>query len=63
LKWPSSIAVDSDGFIFVTEKINNRVSIFDKQQNFFFSFDSQGPHGIAIFHSAGTVYVTNHDIA
>ena len=56
LNFPSSLTVDPNGFILVTEKNNHPVSIFDKNYNYIHSFGSMGagknqfdePCGIAI---------------
>ena len=62
------IATDMYDFIFVTERENNRVSIFDKDGVFVHSFGSKGsghgqfssPHGIAIS-PTGDIYVSDGD--
>ena len=66
LNHPSSVTVDLNGFIMVTENGNNRVSILDKDGVFIHCFGSSGssagqfsaPSGIACSPN-GSVYVSD----
>ena len=42
LYWPSSITVDGNGYILVTEMNNGRVSVFDKSYKFICWIGSSG---------------------
>ena len=66
LSKPFSLTVDMYGFIFITEKENNRVSVFDKDGVFVHRFGCKGstngqfssPYGIALSPN-GSIYVTD----
>ncbi len=63
---PSNVAVDSDGNLFVSDTLNNRVEIFDADGNFIRTFGKNGdgpgyfarPKGIAV-DSDGHVWVAD----
>lgn len=67
LNHPASLAIDSDGFVFVADTYNHRVCIFDNTGIFVHSFGSCGnnkgefnrPQGLAIS-SNGNLYVSDH---
>jgi DNA-binding beta-propeller fold protein YncE len=64
--WPTGIALDGEGRVYVTDEWLNRISIFDKDGNFLRKWGQlgsgdgqlQGPAGIAI-DANGTVFVVD----
>ena len=68
LNWPSSICVDSENRVYVTEDHNYRVSIFSHVGKFLKSFGKKGkslgkfdlPHGIVIDNKSGDIYISDH---
>ena len=66
LNTPTSIGIDSDNVVYVTEAGNNRVSVFTCEGKFLTSFGSygsgpgqfSGPRGIALDKN-GVVYVSD----
>ena len=66
LNCPSSISIDSDNVVYVTERDNNRVSVFTSEGMFLTSFGAEGsepgqfnsPRGISMDKN-GVVYVTD----
>ena len=68
LNYPSSVCVDSNDRVYVTERYNNRVSIFTSQGKFIRSFGTKGarpgefnkPRGIAVDRN-GQIYVSDTD--
>ena len=68
LHQPTSIAIDPNDFVFVTDAYNHRVVIFDLFGNLVHKFGSEGsgegefsyPHGIAV-NKNGKIYVTDSD--
>ena len=68
LNGPSTLAVDTNGLVYVCETSNHRVSIFNSEGQFVKTFGSEGskpgqfmqPHGIAV-DSCGVVYVCEMD--
>ena len=67
LNAPSSISIDSDNVVYVTEWGNHRVSLFTCEGNFLTSFGTKGsgrgqfnePRGIAVDKN-GVVYVCDN---
>ena len=67
LNGPSSISIDSDGVVYVTESDNHRISVFTCEGKFLTSFGTKGsgpgqvnePHGIAV-DGNGVVYVSDY---
>ena len=65
---PAYLTTDKYGFILSTEKINNRVSVFDKDGVFVHCFASKGsaigqfsyPRGIALSPN-GRIYISDHE--
>ena len=71
--WPSSIALDGDGSLYVTDEWLNRISVFNNEGRFLYKWGTSGsekgqllgPTGIAI-DSNGHVFVTenlNHRVS
>ena len=67
LNHPASLAIDSNGFVFIADTYNHRVCVFDSTGMFVHSFGSCGnnegqfnrPQGIA-FSSNGNLYISDH---
>jgi DNA-binding beta-propeller fold protein YncE len=65
--YPSRIAVDPDGNVFVADTDNNRIQVFDADGNFLYTFGSAGkgngqfnrPCGLAINPLSGELYVVD----
>ncbi len=53
--WPTSIAIDSDGLIYVTDEYLNRISIFDQKCQFIKKWDSSNDQNIGLIKPAGIV--------
>ena len=51
--WPTSIAIDSDGLIYVTDEYLNRISIFDQKCQFIKKWDSSNDQNIELTKPAG----------
>ena len=68
LNCPSSLTIDPNGYIIVTEQDNCWVSVFDYNNKFVHLFGSEGseddqlssPRGIAVSHN-GSVYISDCD--
>ena len=68
LNIPSSVSIDSNDIVYVTELLKHRVSIFTNQGNFIRSFGTKGarlgefnkPRSIAV-HRSGLIYVSDAD--
>ena len=68
LNWPSSVSIDSDDVVYVTERDNHRVSMFTCKGQFLRSFGTKGegrgqfnkPRGIAVDRDR-LVYVSDTD--
>jgi len=48
LKYPRCLTVTSDGSVLVTDKINNRVAVFDKKGKLVHSIAVEDPTGLVI---------------
>jgi len=51
--WPTSIAIDGNGLIYVTDEHLNRISIFDQESKFIKKWDASGDDEIDISKPAG----------
>lgn len=51
--WPTSIAIDSDGLIYVTDEYLNRISVFGQDTKFIKKWDGSNSSGVKFIKPAG----------